>query len=154
MIEEEARVIAIDSQWALIAVEKTSSCGSCHANQSCGTRSIADYFNFKPPRIRVRNRIGAKAGDRVLVSVSDSTLVSVSLLMYILPLLMMIASAVCVRLLFTEQSGEGWQIVAGLAGLAVGLLLVRNVSARFFDGSAVRLERILHSSSRPVIFPS
>lgn len=154
MIEEEARVIAIDAQWALIAVEKTSSCGGCHANQSCGTRSIADYFNFKPPQIRVRNRIGAKAGDRVLVSVSDSTLVSVSLLMYIVPLLLMIAGAVFVRMLPIEHTGEGWQILAGLAGLAGGLLLVRSVSTRYFDGSSVRLERILRSSSRPVIFPS
>ncbi len=154
MIEEEARVVAVDGDRVVIAVEKTSSCNSCSANNSCGTSSLARYFNFKPPELSIENTLQARAGDRVLVSMQDTLLMSGSFLLYIVPLLCLFAGAFLGKSLTVEADGEWLQIVSGFAGLLLGLYLVRWWSSRLPAGAAVKLVKVIQLQGRPVIFPS
>ena len=133
MIEEIATVISTEADMAVIKVEKTSSCNSCQAKGACGTSSLAGFFNFQPPEIKVANSLHAKTGDRVLVGIEENTLVAGSFLLYIVPLLMMMLFALfatALEPLFPALHTELLQTVAGLVGLAAGLILVRQQSGR------------------------
>jgi len=152
MIEEYATVIATQEDKAVIEVTKTSSCGSCQAKGSCGTVSLANFFNFQAPRLKVENSLNAKPGDQVLVGIKENTLVTGSLLLYIVPILSMLLFAIITGFIvqqnFPNIELELSQTLAGLVGLAAGLVLVRHVSATVFKNSnkAILVKIISHSS--------
>ena len=154
MIEEVATVISIEADKAVIEVEKTSSCNSCHSRGACGTSSLAGFFNFQSPRIKVNNSLNASAGDRVLVGIQEDTLVVGSFILYIVPLLMLLLFAVAASLLepfFPTFEQELLQTIAGLVGLAVGLFIVRQQSGRLFEGKRnAFMVRILRSKPSSV----
>lgn len=154
MIEEIATVISTDAGMAIIRVEKTSSCNSCQAKGACGTASFADYFNFKPPRFEVENTLNAGSGDRVVVGIPEQTLVAGSFLLYIVPLLLLIMFAflaVFSGQFFPSLNQELFQTLAGLVGLAVGLIVVKRYSGRLLkDGSRASLVKILNSHAKQV----
>jgi len=149
MIEEQATVLKVDGEMVIIAVEKTSSCHSCNASGSCGTSSLAKWFNFKPPEIRVQNTLNASIGDRIVVAMPDSLLMSGSFLLYIVPLLSLFATTVLARFLFQGQ-GEGMQILAGLLGFGAGLWIVRHYSGFLVDNTSVSMIKILRNENRTV----
>ena len=129
MIEEVARVLSVENDSVIVAVEKTSGCGSCHAKGACGTSSLAGLFNFKPPALTVRNTLNAKAGDSVLLALPEQTLLMGSLLLYIVPLISMILMAALASA-FQGPEGEALQITFGVMGLVLGLFLSRKLSVK------------------------
>ena len=152
MIEEYATVVATDKDNAVIEVTKTSSCGSCQAKGTCGTASLANFFNFQAPRLTVENSLNAKPGDQVLVGIKENTLVTGSLLLYIVPILSMLLFAIAAGFIVQEKALsidlELSQTISGLVGLAVGLVAVRYISATVFKNrnKAILVKIISHSS--------
>lgn len=154
MIEEIATVVSIENDIAVVRVEKTSSCNSCQAKGACGTSSLSSYFNFQSPGLKVKNSIDAKAGDQVIVSIQEKTLVTGSFLLYIVPLLIMILfafAAITLQPVFPSLDQELFQTLSGLAGLAAGLIIVKQISVHLLKGnnSAV-LVKILQGSPQRV----
>ena len=45
---------------------------------ACGTSSLAGFFNFQSPRIKVNNSLNASACYRVLVGIQEDTLLDKS----------------------------------------------------------------------------
>ncbi|MEJ2214385.1 MAG: SoxR reducing system RseC family protein [Gammaproteobacteria bacterium] len=145
MIEEVARVLSIENDLAVVAVEKTSGCGSCHAKGACGTSSLAGFFNFKPPAITVKNSLNAKAGDNVLLAMPEQTLLAGSFLLYILPLITMIMMSALVAVFYVSDN-ELVQIISGIFGFGVGLMLSRKFSARLMrPGQAAEMVKVFSS---------
>ena len=108
MIEEIARVLAVENDSVVVEVKKTSGCGSCHAKGACGTSSLADLFNFKSPALTVKNTLNAKVGDSVLLALPEQTLLAGSFLLYIVPLVTMMLMAAFASL-FQMFDGEALQ---------------------------------------------
>jgi sigma-E factor negative regulatory protein RseC len=154
MIEEIASVIAVEGDVAIIRVEKTSSCGSCQASGSCGTSSLAAFFNFQPPQLKIRNTLDAKPGDQVVVGIEENSLVAGSFLIYIVPLLLLILFAVVAMALGSGLDAgdqELLQTFAGLLGLMVGLVIVKQQSPRLFrDMNSTILVRIIQQKTRQI----
>ena len=152
MIEEIARVVAVDLKYAFVEVTKTSSCNSCNAKQACGTASISGLFRFKAPKIKIINSIDAKPGDQVIVALPENTMLTGSFMLYIVPLISMIIFAVgfdSLFGLFMLLETELVQVVGGLIGLIAGLLIVRRLSATFLsDTSMASLVKV--TDSKPV----
>lgn len=148
MIEEEATVISCDGEEAYVQVNKTTGCNSCQANGACGTSSLAKMFNYKAPEISVENKIKARPGDQVIVSIQDQAMVKGSFLLYMLPLLSMFAFAIVAGGLAKFIGSESIELintVAGLSGLAVGLWLVNRLSQRFVENNErPKISRIIH----------
>ena len=87
MIREQGVVEKIHRNTAVIKVEKSSSCKHCADKDSC---SVAD----RNMTIEVENKLNAKEGDRVEVSVPEGTFVKLSLMVYIFPVVALMIGAI------------------------------------------------------------
>ncbi len=121
MIEKTATVIALEGELAVLNVARQSSCGTCSARSGCGTSVLSDVFG-RESVLRAYNKIGAQSGDCVTVAIPEAVMLKVSFIMYTLPLLGMLGFAVVADVLFANELAS---IVAGILGLAAGLLVIR-----------------------------
>jgi len=94
IIEETARVVALDGDQAWVTTQRRSACESCAANKGCGTGIMARGFSGRRTlQLKVRNNVAAVVGDDVVLGIDDRVLVRSALLMYLLPLLALMAGA-------------------------------------------------------------
>ena len=131
MIREQGVVIRIEGRFAWIETRQQSACGSCSAADGCGTSALASLFERRARALRVPNDIGASVGQTVTLGLSEGGLVRAAFLVYMIPLLTMIGAGVAAGLM--APGNEGLTVVASLAGLGGGLLLVRRKGQRLED---------------------
>lgn len=123
MTESEAVVARIDGGFALVELCSDASCGQCGSRHACGV-SMDDGRG--PKLFRLPNTIGAKAGDRVMLTVPAGAVFKAAALSYLLPVMASLVGAV---------AGTAWQgdlgalLGAGL-GLVAGLVVLRMVGRR------------------------
>lgn len=129
MIEERARVISVDQGHAWVETRRQTACGSCAASKGCGTSVIAKVLGNRRSRVRAIDPVGVRLGDEVLVGIEESALVRGSFAVYTMPLFTLLAAALAVRGLW-PGAGEPAVVLAGLAGLAAGLLWLRLFARR------------------------
>lgn len=133
MSESEALVTGIAGEFAVIEVEcLPSACGKCDDKGGCGKPQGG------PRRYAIRNTVGAKVGDRVVVSVPEGAVLRAAALSYLMPLVFVIGGAAAAM----AGWGDGAPAVAGAgAGLAVGLVVLRILNLRMArsTGSTLRL---------------
>lgn len=82
----EGLVLSVINNEAKVQISKSSACG--HDCASCGACNNPTY------EITVTNPIGANVGDRVEIETKTSSVLAVSFLLYILPVFILIISAV------------------------------------------------------------
>jgi len=137
MIEETGRVISVQGDLAEVEGQPRSSCGGCTVKGTCGTSLLARYFGPKRLLLRAHNPIGARPGERVVIGLSEGSLLEASILAYLLPLLAMIGGAMTSALVAERLAPAYTQIlsaVTGLGGLAAALAwLVGFIRARSLD---------------------
>jgi sigma-E factor negative regulatory protein RseC len=98
--------------------------GAWHAG--CASATLGDLFGVGPVAlVEVDNRLCARAGEQVVIGIPDAVLIRASLLVYLLPLLAMLAA---VALATRAGCTEGAQALAGLAGLGASFLLTPNLT--------------------------
>jgi sigma-E factor negative regulatory protein RseC len=132
MIEETARIIEVQGDFAWVETQRTTTCGSCSANKGCGTAVLAKVLGTRRTRIKVLNTFATKTGEEVIIGLHENALVQGSLAVYAVPLLAMLIFALVgevfnARLSITQT--EGMTIFFGLAGLAGGFLWLRHYAA-------------------------
>lgn len=91
MLEEEGRVVRLEDGYAIIQTERGSSCDGCSAKSSCHAMSDS---GGKLMEMRAINSVGAKVGDRVKVAIDSIVFLKSSFLVYVLPLIVMIAGGI------------------------------------------------------------
>jgi sigma-E factor negative regulatory protein RseC len=87
MLTEEGVVEKLLQQKARIRIKRSSSCASCESRGLCQT------LNDREATLEVENHLHAQVGDRVEVSMNTQSLLKVSLLVYILPIVTLIIGA-------------------------------------------------------------
>lgn len=112
-MEQRVQVAKLyDNGTAEVFIRRESACsGDCHKCSGCGAAK-------ETVTVRARNAIGARVGDRVIVSSDDKQLLSAMLVVYILPL---------VLLLLGYFAGAWLKIAPGLSalgGFALGVVLI------------------------------
>lgn len=146
MIEEQARVVSLQGDFAEVTVRQPSACGSCSAKGGCGTSLLAAWFPRRHLSFRMRNDIGARPGDTVTVGLDERYLQRGSLLLYALPLAGLLFAAILGERLFLSAglSPELGAVLSGLLGLGGALITVRRLTTRSTAGAAsgVRLLRV------------
>ncbi len=125
MLEEKARVVSVESGFATIESIGSAGCSSCSASASCGTASLASLFGRRSRKLRVLNNIGALPGDQVIVQLNSSAMMLASILVYLLPLLMLLAGAILGEWLAQVMGLENGEIVAISVALTAALLAFR-----------------------------
>lgn len=88
MATEEGIVTKIDSTTAWVKTTKTHACKSCAARGSCNVLG-----GGKEMEVEAINYAGAKIGEKVVLSFETSPLLKAIFLIYVLPILIMIAGA-------------------------------------------------------------
>ncbi|MDX1696739.1 MAG: SoxR reducing system RseC family protein [Thiohalobacterales bacterium] len=131
MIEESARIVGLEGEFAWVESERTTTCGSCAARRGCGTGAIARVLGRKRLRLRVVNSIDADIGDRVVIGIPESGVVRGSLAVYAVPLAGLFAGALAAQVAGSYLAGSeaDWPAMVGaLAGLLAGLAWLRHFS--------------------------
>ena len=111
--------------WAMVVTERDDACSNCESAQFC--HSLADCARMET---RVLNRAKAEVGDRVIISLSSSSVFKSAMILYILPTLSLILGAIAGSGLHNYLGlGEtGAAILFGFAGLILGFTIARFIS--------------------------
>jgi sigma-E factor negative regulatory protein RseC len=119
MIEEEGVVKAIGVGECWVEIVASSGCAACH--QPCSVASASSEPANRVIKTLSPNNLEVQAGDRVLVAVSERQMLSVSLVLYLVPLIALFVGA-AVGLLTHRYLGYVSRDSAAIIG-AVSLLL-------------------------------
>lgn len=119
MIEEQGCVIALEDGYALVQTQRRSSCVQCGVNQGCGTGVIAKLIGQRASQVRALDPVGVKPGDAVVIGIKESALVQGSFLVYVWPLVAMLACA-GVAQWFWGDLGDWPSVLGGLLGISLG----------------------------------
>lgn len=135
MIEERALVLdahceltTIRKNIARVKVQRTSACESCSLKSGCGQRLLTKLSSNHCLELDVENTLNASPGDEVLIAIPEQGLLSASFRIYLLPLLMMLFSAMLMDSLF--DASEVWVLFFAVVGLAVGFIWARVFSQK------------------------
>jgi len=144
MISEQGVVYKILNRKAVVRVQKSSACAHCESRDAC-------EISNKGMLVEVVNDLQAKVGDRVELSVPESSILKLSMLVYLLPVAALIIGA---------YAGAAWAgsvqtdptlpaILGG--GLAMGIVfyILRSLdrAAAAKDKYSPRMTRILVSEA-------
>ncbi|MFO7787814.1 MAG: SoxR reducing system RseC family protein [Halospina sp.] len=124
--ERQGEVLECAGQRARVRVAPAAGCPRCAAGEGCGQGLLGAMRGEPTPGefwITVPEAERVTPGDRVLLRVAPSALVAGAALVYMVPLLGLVLGAVLAQAL--AGGGEGVTTVAGIGGLAAGLLLAR-----------------------------
>ena len=144
MVEERGKVVAIESGAVWIEPEEQSGCHSCQAKASCSSSVLAQWYGKSIRHIRaISTDQSLSVGDHVLIGIPDHSLLTMSLVVYALPILLMLMTAGGVYSL-----GVSDLVVAlGAAlGLVIGMLLIRYIDRRI-DGNLRYQPRVIRRDS-------
>ncbi len=152
MIEESARVVDTEGEYAWVETERRSSCGSCSA-KGCGTGALSKILGRRQQRLKVLNPIDAKPGDDVVLGIREQALLKGSIAVYIVPLLTLLAGALLGEGLAPQwgSDSEALSLLFGLLGLAAGFYWLHRYN-RGLAGDARFMAVILRTSaSHPTV---
>lgn len=155
MIHETGLVTRIqENGLALVTPLRGEFCGSCPCRGTCqvlGGRAERQIVAI--------NRAGAQAGDCVLVSIGAGPFLKISSLVYLLPILGLVAGSY----MGERYSAQIWpagnpetvSILAGLLFVGISLMVIRLLSGRLSHNHKYYpvIEKILHHSPLPFMKP-
>lgn len=131
MIEERAHVVAIEGDVALVEASAAGGCSACAAHSGCAASKVGKLLRQGPRQWRVRNDLGLRAGDSVILSLPEEVLLAAALGAYAPPLLGLLAGALFAA---AWTTGDAWQLAGCVSGFVCGA-----AAARWFGrGQAAR----------------
>ena len=127
MIEETARVIAIENNQLLLEAETGAACNACAARQGCGTSVLSKWVGRKFTRFQAPNTVNARVGDEVVVGLAEEAMLKGSVFVYLLPLLAMIGFALLADSLISTDTGlrDLLVLISAVAGFGLMLFISR-----------------------------
>ncbi len=129
MIEERARVIAVEQGRVWVEAAQQSACGACAARAGCGTSVLGKVLGVKPVRVEVdaRRVANLQPGEQVRIALDESTLVQGTLWLYGLPLLLLLSGAAFGTFMAprTGLHPDFAAVLGAVLGLGLALLFLR-----------------------------
>lgn len=125
MASEEGVVIHVGTGGiAQVRTMRNSACKACSARNSCKPGETEEM------KVEVLNPLGAKPGDRVILTFDTVNLLKATFLLYILPIVGLLAGAIIGNHLggeweLTTGARSGLSALIGFMGLFITLLFVR-----------------------------
>lgn len=101
---------------------QAGACGGCMQQKSCGTAALAEWLPKREFAVDCEQAL--QVGDQVRVGIEDGQLLSVSLLLYLVPLLAMLAAVGVGQALLPPDATDDWLPAIALTALlaACGLI--------------------------------
>ncbi|MBU0987433.1 MAG: SoxR reducing system RseC family protein [Proteobacteria bacterium] len=88
MATEEGIVIKLESDTAWVKTKKSKACEGCSSRGACSVMGGGDDME-----VQAINAVGGKVGDRVVLSFDTAPLLKATFLIYVFPILCMLAGA-------------------------------------------------------------
>ncbi|UAW97717.1 SoxR reducing system RseC family protein [Halopseudomonas nanhaiensis] len=151
MIEEQGRVLGVESGAVWVETVRRSTCGSCQARAGCGQALLSKLGSgSKPGFVRVLSDSFHEVGDEVIIGIPKHAVVVGSMWVYLAPLGVLFLFALVAQALgFAEPA----IIAASTIGLVAGLALVR-WHARRHAADPHFQPRLLRTLTSNVAFPT
>lgn len=129
MLLETGRVVAVEPGFVWVETLRRSTCGSCAARAGCGQRLLNRQGGGGRGLVRALSGEALQAtdcriDDRVEIALPEAVVLRGSMVVYATPVASMLV-AVGLVTAFAGSAGDGMTVAAALAGLALGLGLVR-----------------------------
>jgi sigma-E factor negative regulatory protein RseC len=125
---ETAHVVAVEADSVWVETISRSTCGSCAAQSGCGhsllNRIAAGRRNYIRAFSGPLAAIDCSVDDHVRICIPEQVIVKGSLLVYMVPLILMLAGAALVSSL-SATSTDMLTLVGAVLGFSVGVALVR-----------------------------
>jgi len=137
MIEEPAIVLKQSDTGLLnkgsvrVRVDRTSACESCHLKSGCGQSAMTKLSSNQCIELDVSSAHDVSPGDRVIIAIPEKGLLSASLVVYFVPLVFMLISAILSSAFF--DTNDGLTVLFGGVGLVSGFFVARAYGVRHQD---------------------
>jgi sigma-E factor negative regulatory protein RseC len=134
MIEEQAVVVGVDQDMALLEITRSKPCGLCGQTRGCGISIWGRLLGHRNNVFRAVNQINARTGDNVVVGVDEKALLAGSLAVYGVPLFFLLGGAAMGGML-AAGNADAYALTGAVGGLVLGLFwLRRHAAGRRLDG--------------------
>ncbi|TGD74660.1 transcriptional regulator [Mangrovimicrobium sediminis] len=154
MLLESGRVVAVDADSVWVETVRKSTCGSCSLQKGCGHSLMERLAPGHRPLVRVLpgrlQPADCQVDDEVQISIPESVLLRGSALVYVLPLLAMLAGGAGAAAVF-PASADASAALGAVLGMGAGFALVRAHARRHRDDPGLQpsLERLLRRAGAP-----
>jgi sigma-E factor negative regulatory protein RseC len=128
MSEEIAVVTRSENGKVWIKSLQISACGGCVQQDACATATLAKWLPSR--EFPVDAGFDLKVGDKVRVCINDSSLLLGSVLLYLLPLLLMLAGAGIADRLLPQATADDWLPEIALSVLLLAFALIHRLQTR------------------------
>jgi sigma-E factor negative regulatory protein RseC len=126
VITETGRVVAVEADSLWVETIRRSTCNSCSAQKACGHGLMNKMDSGRQHHVRAlldgQSADDFNLDDEVEISITEQVLVVGALVVYMLPLLLMLAGAIITAQFLT---GDVAAFAGSVVGLSVGLAIVR-----------------------------
>jgi len=127
MLVEEGRVVAVDESGVWVQTISQTSCGGCSAQSGCGHGLLNRLTGRARNLVRVlpgsHDPARLSVNDLVSIGIPDGVVIRGSLVVYMLPLVCMLAAALFAQSVIA--AGDAVNALMGGAGLLAGVMLIR-----------------------------
>ncbi|AWL11399.1 Protein RseC [Saliniradius amylolyticus] len=120
MIEEVGTITEVKDGYIWVKTQIKTTCGGCAANDDCGTGSIAKALSPRAQTLVFAWDEAAHIGQQVKLGIPEQSLLGASVLMYLFPLLTLIAAALLADWALPRLglNGELWVVLSSFAATA------------------------------------
>lgn len=149
MMTETGRVVALEANAVWVETMRTSTCGSCEVRSGCGHGLLAS-IGRSSSLVRALLTSGGPADlevhDEVRISIPELGFLRGVAALYVMPLLSTLAAAVLASHVLvvdgmTQSQADLRVSLAAVAGLVLGLLILRGLGSR--DATDVALNPVV-----------
>ncbi len=116
-------VIRTDSGAAWVKTVKSSACAGCSARGSCHSHGGSDEMEVK-----AINEAGARVGDRIVLSFETASLLKVTFLLYVFPILLLIIGAAMGQEIapYIDFNRSGFSAIVGFSFFFAAVLIIKS----------------------------
>lgn len=141
MITEKGKITAIKQVQGEIVVQveciSKSACSGCSNNSSCGVGTVSKAFSDKTHRFEVPYKEGMQVNQFIELQISNGDLIKSASLIYLLPLIFFIGSAVVIKSFFIIS--EVGVIGISILFVALGFFVTRLLANKLFPNKQSKL---------------
>ncbi|AQQ68031.1 positive regulator for alginate biosynthesis MucC [Microbulbifer agarilyticus] len=152
MIEERGKVVAVDGDAIWVETVQRSGCHGCAAKSGCGTGLLGDFW-ASASRVRVQlppaESQAVQLHDTVVIGIGERVLASSALVVYLVPLVLLVAGALAGQALGSEPLA----IAGALLGLIGGALAIRAYSYLRRGNASLEPVYLRREQSNPCAIP-
>lgn len=135
MATEQGVVLRTDSESAWVKTVRSSACEGCTARESCHTTGGGQDME-----VEAINLVGARVGDRIVLSFETASLLKATFLIYLFPIIVLIAGAAIGQALapFIGMSPSAASVFLGFAFFFIALFVIKIRANRMAKKNAYR----------------